>query len=352
LVVDFVVNDDAVGAGVGETSQDGVISRKEALFVAVDRAPVTGRFLLSFDCEGKWGMADDPSVIGQHPISNTSIRWAYELIFKILDQYEVPATFGVVGLFASDYERFRLIDDELGWEGLYEDWFRFPKEAFRERNFEGWFFPDLVNRIRTRGFHEVSSHGLTHLPFQTPLVSEKLVECEMRRMNELMKTKGVTLRTMIYPRNQIAYTDLLPKYGLQGFRECDLQNTAYGSKFAILRDELNLLKRSEAESKRTYPVPIASGIFLNWRHGPRRLIPRRATLQRWNHVLDHAQKSGGVAHLWLHPHNLITARDQADLFERCIEMVAQRVKNKVMTVMTLAEYCTSVSNGTSKSENI
>jgi len=320
--------------------------------VAVDRATVTGRFLLSFDCEGKWGMADDRSMIGQHPISNTSIRWAYELILKILDQYEIPATFGVVGLFASDYERFRLIDDELGRESIYEDWFRFPKRAFREHNFEGWFFPDLVGRIGTRGFHEVSSHGLTHLPFQAPLVSEKLVEFELQRMNELMRTKEVTLRTMIYPRNQIAYTELLPKYGIQGFRECDVQNAAYGSKFAILRDELNLLKRSEAESKETYPVPIPSGVFLNWRHGTRRLIPRGATLQRWSHVLDHAQKSGGVAHLWLHPHNLITARDQADLFERCIKMVAERVRNKVMTAMTLAEYCIGVSNGASKSEKI
>ena len=345
------MNDDAAGVGVGETSQDGVISRKEALFVAVDRTPVTSRFLLSFDCEGKWGMADDPSMIGQHPISDSSIRWAYELIFKILEQHEIPATFGVVGLFASDYEQFRLIDDELGRENLYEDWFRFPKKAFQERNFEGWFFPDLVNRIRTKGFHEVSSHGLTHLPFQAPFVSEKLFEYELRSMNELMKTKEATPRTMIYPRNQIAYTELLPKYGIQGFRECDLQNSAYGSKFTILRDEFNLLKQSEAESKRTHPVPIPSGIFLNWRHGPRRLIPRQVTLQRWSHVLDHAQKSGGVAHLWLHPHNLITARDQADLFERCIEMVAQRVRNKVMKAMTFTDYCTSVSNGASKSEN-
>ena len=66
------------------------------------------------------------------------------------------------------------------------------------------------------------------------------------------------------------------------------------------------------------------------------------TLKRWSNVLDHAVASGGVAHLWLHPHNLITARGQVELFEDAIFHVAKAQKSGLIKSITQAEYCKEI----------
>ena len=58
------------------------------------------RFILSFDCEGKWGMADHPEMASSNPISRDSLANAYTQIFQILEKHNIPATFALVGLFA------------------------------------------------------------------------------------------------------------------------------------------------------------------------------------------------------------------------------------------------------------
>jgi hypothetical protein len=66
------------------------------------------------------------------------------------------------------------------------------------------------------------------------------------------------------------------------------------------------------------------------------------TLKRWSNVLDHAVASGGVAHLWLHPHNLITARGQVELFEDAISRVAKAQNSGLIKSVTQAEYCKEI----------
>jgi hypothetical protein len=56
-------------------------------------------------------------------------------------------------------------------------------------------------------------------------------------------------------------------------------------------------------------------------------------------VLQHAVAEGGVAHLWLHPHNLVTAKGQDRLFERAISMVAAMHKKDLLLPVTQKQYC-------------
>jgi hypothetical protein len=66
------------------------------------------------------------------------------------------------------------------------------------------------------------------------------------------------------------------------------------------------------------------------------------TEKRWANVLGHAEKSGGVAHLWLHPHNLITARGQVDLFESAIARVGKLQKEQRLKAVTQESYCQEI----------
>jgi hypothetical protein len=301
------------------------------------------QFILSFDCEGKWGMASDPSMVNSHAISDSSLHWAYQQIFESLKNFNISASFGVVGLFAQDLSAFETFDAAHRAEPAYASWFHNPKAAFRARNTDGWFYPTLIEDIQGFKIHEVSSHSYTHLPFHNEFVTREIVENELRVMNQFLLAKGVSLQTMIYPQNQVVHTDLLPEFRISGYRDSNDKRSAYGSKIGTLVDEFNVFSKSSAHSRQEVPIKIPAGYFLNWQNGPRLIIPPTITVRRFNHLLDHAERTGGVVHMWLHPHNLITGKNQVQLFNRVLQTVAQRQSQGSLSVLTMGDYCKQIS---------
>ena len=300
------------------------------------------RFILSFDCEGKWGMADDAAMASNNPINGDSLTKAYTQIFEILERHKIAATFALVGLFAGGYEQYVDSRGELLDSEPHRDWLKVPERSFAAGFQDGWFYPELVNQIKARGNHEIASHSFTHLPLHNGGVAEKSFLTELKFVNQWKAQNSVELSTFIYPRNQIKFEEQLSNFDFLGYRQCDIQNSAYANRFQILQDECNIGRKSDKHSVSTRPIAIPPGTFLNWRHGPRRIIPKWVTLKRWSNVLDHAVFSGGVAHLWLHPHNLITARGQVELFEDAISRVAKAQNSGLINSVTQAEYCKEI----------
>lgn len=300
------------------------------------------RFILSFDCEGKWGMADDAAMASNNPINGDSLTKAYTQIFEILERHKIAATFALVGLFAGGYEQYVDSRGELLDSKPHRDWLKVPERSFAAGFQDGWFYPELVNQIKARGNHEIASHSFTHLPLHNGGVAKESFLTELKFVNQWKAQNSVELSTFIYPRNQIKFEEQLSNFDFLGYRQCDIQNSAYANRFQILQDECNIGRKSDKHSVSTRPIAIPPGTFLNWRHGPRRIIPKWVTLKRWSNVLDHAVFSGGVAHLWLHPHNLITARGQVELFEDAISRVAKAQNSGLINSVTQAEYCKEI----------
>lgn len=300
------------------------------------------RFILSFDCEGKWGMADDAAMASNNPINGDSLTKAYTQIFEILERHKIAATFALVGLFAGGFEQYVDSRGELLDSEPHRDWLNVPERAFAAGFQDGWFYPELVNQIKARGNHEIASHSFTHLPLHNGGVAEKSFLTELKFVNQWKAQNSLELSTFVYPRNQIKFEEQLSNFDFLGYRQCDIQNSAYANRFQILQDECNIGRKSDKHSVSTRPIAIPPGTFLNWRHGPRRIIPKWVTLKRWSNVLDHAVFSGGVAHLWLHPHNLITARGQVELFEDAISRVAKAQNSGLIKSVTQAEYCKEI----------
>jgi len=310
--------------------------------VATESLTHKARFILSFDCEGKWGMADDAAMASNNPINGDSLTKAYTQIFEILERHKIAATFALVGLFAGGYEQYVDSRGELLDSEPHRDWLKVPERSFAAGFQDGWFYPELVNQIKARGNHEIASHSFTHLPLHNGGVAKESFLTELKFVNQWKAQNSVELSTFIYPRNQIKFEEQLSNFDFLGYRQCDIQNSAYANRFQILQDECNIGRKSDKHSVSTRPIAIPPGTFLNWRHGPRRIIPKWVTLKRWSNVLDHAVFSGGVAHLWLHPHNLITARGQVELFEDAISRVAKAQNSGLIKSVTQAEYCKEI----------
>ncbi len=300
------------------------------------------RFILSFDCEGKWGMADDPAMATNNPIGYNSLVKAYAGIFEILERYEVPATFALVGLFAGGYEEYIESRNKLLESKPHKNWLQIPERSFSAGITDGWFYPELVERIRSKGMHEIASHSYSHLPMHNEGVTDKSFATELELVKQWKVANSIELSTFIYPRNQIQFKDALNDFEYLGYRQCDIQNTAYATRLKILQDECNIQKKSDMHSVFANPIAIPPGTFLNWRHGPRRAIPKSITMRRWANVLKHAVSTGGVAHLWMHPHNLITAKGQVEFFEDAISRVAEFRNSGLIEVRTQSDYCKEI----------
>ena len=86
-------------------------------------------------------------------------------------------------------------------------------------------------------------------------------------------------------------------------------------------------------------VAVPPGYFLNWRSGARRLVPRWATRWRWRSIIEDAVNNDRVAHVWLHPHNIITSPETLELLDFLLVEVVQRGGAVACGLLTQATYC-------------
>lgn len=254
---------------------------------------MTGTAIISLDCEGRWGVADHLTPDTAAGLTDARLRAAYRAVTDLFAAYGISATFAFVELYARPASRettalVRELAQELPFlaraaEGL----------AAGE---EGWV-GDWAFELAAQGSHEIAFHGLTHVPWTT------LTRDQARR--ELEMTRPEHRRTMVYPRNDIAHVDLLAEYGCKAYRG----HRSFPSRAHSLLSEFDLGTPSQPmpAARASGAVELPSGVFVNWRSGPRRFVPTAVTRRRARNLLRDAARTGGVAHFWLHPENIATA---------------------------------------------
>lgn len=302
-----------------------------------------GVFILSLDCEGKWGVADR---ISEHHIryfTNENLRRAYRDLLALFDKWDVTATFAFVIAFILSPEELRRRTHLLA-DGSSGDWLsNFRRDAAAQR-FDGWSVPETLEMVQAAGRHEVGCHGFSHLPLAEHLAGEAEVRRELAAAVALAGSKGIAPRTFVYPRNLVGHPHLLQEYGFVGYRTRPVRSTGRLRRLKGVLGELNLATPAQP-SLRPAPgaiIPIPSGHFLHWRHGMRRAIPASITIERWRRILDHAVRNGWVAHLNLHPHNIIDGPGTLRTLDRILALVARHRDRGELAVMTQEEYCAHI----------
>ncbi len=288
-----------------------------------------GRFILSLDCEGKWGIADHLRPEDHVLLGTARLKDAYTSICNLLDKYQIPATFAVVGLFELAPEQ--LLALPLDTIASRFPYCRVPVEDIRERKFDGWHGEWLRPMIDS--VHEWGSHGITHTPY------DQMSADDVRFEHSLVES--IEGRTFIFPRNKVKHTKILQELGAVGYR-----TYAKNNKIGRLAGELNIFANSEQsiDAERNEIIPIPSGHFVNWKSGVRRLVPVSVSRHRAAHMLDHAAKTGGVVHFWTHPENVASAPQTLSVLAAVLEEVAIRVQRNEIRVETQMAYVQSQKN--------
>jgi hypothetical protein len=254
---------------------------------------MTGTAIISLDCEGRWGVSDNLTPTLAAGLTNARLRAAYGGLTDLIAQAEISATFAFVTFFTRPASREMA---ELVQHYAQELPYLARAAQGLSAGEEGWIGDWALEMVGERE-HEIAFHGATHVPWPD------LTREQARR--ELVLARPEHRQTMVFPRNQIAHLDVLAEFGCKAFRGERKSPTRAQS----LLSEFNCFIRSEPLPERgeAEPVELPSGLFINWRSGLRVLVPPQVTRLRARNLLEHAARSGGVAHFWLHPENVATA---------------------------------------------
>lgn len=303
---------------------------------------MTATFILSLDCEGKWGMADHLTADHHRWLTTERLRRAYLDILDLFARHRIDATFAFVMAFLLTP------DEQREHDALFQDhaiegrnWLANFRLAQASGAMEGWSLPELLDLVRDHGGHEIGCHGFSHLPLAETMVTPAVMEHELAAAASVAAMKGVTLETFVYPRNLVGRPAALGAHGYAGYRDRLPVPSGMIGKASNLLSEFNVAQRPQpdAPADAARPLPIPSGFFLNWRHGARRHVPLAVTERRWSGLLAKAVRGGSVVHLWLHPHNIISAPDTFDLLARVLARVAALRDAGLLEVRTQSGYC-------------
>lgn len=284
---------------------------------------IPGRFVLSLDCEGKWGIADHLRSIDHVLLATDRLKKAYGDLIGLLDHFDISATFAVTGLFALSPKQLSELPLDIIEQRL--PYCRQAVAAIRAGQFDGWHGEWLRDLIPTR--HEWASHGITHTPYDQMNPETVLFEHEL--------TPYSAGQTFVFPRNKVAHRDTLAALGYRGFRR-----RADNNAISRILSEFNIWAHSERDDPmdRSGMTAIPAGHFVNWKSGVRRIIPTIVSRRRAAHMLNHAARSGGVVHFWTHPENIASVPQTIEVLAAILKEVRDRVKMGDIVVQTQEQY--------------
>lgn len=303
-------------------------------------------FILSLDCEGKWGMADSLQPYHHCLLTSANLAAAYRQLLDMFSRFDIVATFAFVMAFAlsrKEREQFPVLHaSRKGTDPWLDHYWRCLETGFDQ----GWHEPDVLEMVRVAGRHEIACHGFCHRPLGDASIDPNGAAAELREAMTAARLKEVELKTLVFPRNEVGNLMAVKVAGLLGYRSRLVRPGGLIGRAAALLEEFDIRARpQQASSPNGGLVEIPPGRFFNWRFGMRRLVPPATTRARWRSQLQTCARTGGVVHLWLHPHNLVTGPGTASVLADVLAEVARLRDRGSIEVLTQRAYCERLASG-------
>lgn len=272
------------------------------------------KFVVSLDFELFWGVSDRQTVAGYG--RNVLGEWeAVPRMLALFYRHGLRVTWATVGMvMCRDYKHWREI--RPGVRPLYRaNISPYCMDSLVKENAGLFFARPLVERILATGGQELATHTYSHFycgeagatpdQFAADLACAGLVAADM----------GVSLRSAVLPRNQIVekFLAVLPAAGIDVYRG-NAQHWLYRNGDAVVGGLAGRVarfadaclplsgSRTVREQRKDGLINVPASLFLYpWSSRHRALSALR--LRRVKQGMTSAAQTGGVFHLWWHPHN-------------------------------------------------
>ncbi len=308
-------------------------------------------FILSVDLELAWGYILYPegkalALLRSDPDQG---RGAVNFLINVLEKYDIPATWAVVGqLLLGKGQGKGIISPEMpqfkeGWL----DWDFYRKVCDSPL----YYGVDIIDRIlKSSVKHEIGLHSFSHTLFSQ--CSRDVARAEVEQGLKAVKRFGINPVSFVFPENEIGYVDLLKENGFQIYRGDDLTRGKKNQKLLIRKfnQAIDEVIASPVEPKWMSGIwEIPGSMLFCDSQLPFTLLPRA------RFGLSRAVRANKVFHIWLHPRNLLSYKRLAKDLERFLALVAQKKyegKLEVMTMGGLVSYLNQEITEADKGSNI
>lgn len=325
--------------------------------MAVRKPDHAGALVISLDFELRWGMYDlYPLDGGTYRTNLLGVRTAVPRLLDLFEAYGVSATWATVGMLMTgsraEWEHYRprltpqYHDPEL-------DTYR-VEVGESEADDPMHFGMTLVEQIRARSGQEIGSHTYGHYCALEPGSDPESFRQDLASAVAVAKARGITLRSLVPARHQFNpdYAEIIAD---AGFTNC--RSNAAGWLYRGSSGARYFRPDTRAGRLIDNYVPLTGDQVIRWESIPfigslcclpasfflRAYSPRLRHLdplrfQRIAHGIRNAARSGGVFHLWWHPHNAGAHTDEYLAFlRRLLEVFADCSSRYGMVSMNMAE---------------
>jgi peptidoglycan/xylan/chitin deacetylase (PgdA/CDA1 family) len=300
-------------------------------------------FSLSLDIELAWAFILNSQQRALNRLRNDpgNGRGAIVSLLKLLEKYDVPATWAVVGnLFLGLAGAGELIQREM--PQFTEGWLDWDFYSSLHGN-ALYFGRDIVEKVLASPVkHEIGLHSFFHIPFS--LCSQEVARAEVELGIKAAEMFGLSPRSFVFPQNRIGHTDVLKEYGFTIYRSKNRgQSRRWEHKFIIrkyngLLGQFVTLPVSPSYKDGIWELPSSMCFSGN-------PLLNLGYLSRTKFWLNQAIRSNRVFHIWLHPWSLSVDKGLTNELENFLALVAQRRDKGKLEVMTMGQLAAYLESG-------
>jgi peptidoglycan/xylan/chitin deacetylase (PgdA/CDA1 family) len=295
-----------------------------------------GSVVVSVDAELGWGHHD----LSAPPRERVAAaRRGWETLVALFDEFDVPATWAVVGhLFLSE------CDGHHADHPAPDSWFAHEHgpdaldPALR-------YAPDLVAAVRDADAgHEIGCHTFSHVEFGDPATPQALARAELAASVDAAREFGVSLSSFVFPRNRPGHRAVLAEHGFCCYRGVrpGLRSGAFGTIEKLARATVTGGRPPLVEPTLDEfgLVDVPASLYLYGFEGVGRDIIAPVwgdpVVRQARRGIDAAAGGDGVFHVWLHPNNLVGSR-HVERLRAVLEHLAARRADGDLRVETMHE---------------
>lgn len=311
------------------------------------------KLVISLDFELHWGVRDHLRV-EQYRENLLGVRQAIPAMLDLFQRYEVHATWATVGmLFAETKKQLEAhipsripgyTDNSLSpYLALHEVGTDEASDPFH-------FAPSLIRQIAASPHQELATHTFSHYyPLEAGQTAEDF-EHDLRAAAAIAAPFGDVCQSIVFPRNQLnpAYLDVLDRCGVRAMRGNGThwayaplpyhQENPARRAARLLDAYLPLVPTTRHIRRETQgPVDVSASIFFR-PYKERFRAGDSLRIQRINRAMTHAADTGGMLHLWWHPHNFGThLRENLALLTQVLDHFAKLRRTHAMQSLSMRE---------------
>lgn len=282
---------------------------------------MVGSLVISLDFELFWGLAGwtESQLNDYRPRIEGAVK-ALQLILETFTKYNIKCTIGFVSginyASLSDYLSVAPIEKPSYKKELFSSYGLLHTMLKKGRIDSNLLFrPDTIKILKKNPLVELGSHTFSHYYALEEGQTIGQFEADIKTAQEEANKMNVSLKTIIFPRNQIptSYHDVCAKYGFTHIRGNE-ESLLYKSETTPSKYDIKRILRLfdcyfNITGHHTYKAPkrgvlidVTASRFLRAYNNTLKLF-EPLKIKRIMDDIKYAAKHGEIYHLWWHPHN-------------------------------------------------